>query len=97
MNFRKGLMHCRVWPALVSALYFNLNSFLFAPLFTNFMGLGDKETFAFALISHGLPISTIQHHTHTVGIPRRICKLGGLGGCWCDFPWLIPWMYASDG
>lgn len=74
---------CRVWPALVSALFFNIHSFLFAPLFTNFMGMGDKETFPFALIAHDYPYTTIKHHTYTVGLQKRVCSFRGIGGCWC--------------
>jgi hypothetical protein len=96
VDLKEIMTCCSVWPALVSALFFNLNSFLFAPLFTNFMGLGDKETFAFALIAHGMPFSTVKYRTIAVGTPHRVCKLGGLGGCWCAFLRLITYLLASN-
>lgn len=69
---------CRVWVALVSALFFNIHGYLFYPLFTNYMGLGDKETFAFAMIAHDVPYSVVEHRTHSLGIVERVC---GLFGC----------------
>lgn len=70
---------CRVWPALVSALHYNLHGHLYAPLFTNFMGFGDKETFAFAMIVHGLPVHTFPQPPSSVGLLRRRCDVFG---CW---------------
>jgi alpha 1,2-mannosyltransferase len=67
-----------MWTPLVSALFFNIHGFLFYPLFTNYMGLGDKETFAFAMISHGVPYSVVSHGTSSLGIVERKC---GLLGC----------------
>lgn len=70
---------CRVWPALVSALHYNLHSHLYAPLFTNFMGFGDKETFPFAMIVRGLPFYTAPAPPAAVGVLRRRCDALG---CW---------------
>lgn len=69
---------CRMWVPLVSALFFNIHGYLFYPLFTNYMGLGDKETFAFAMIAHGVQYSVVQHRSHSLGIVDRVC---GLFGC----------------
>ena len=59
---------CRLWPALVSALFFNLHIHVFAPLFSNYMGLGDKETFAMALRAHRLPFHVVAAPPHGIGI-----------------------------
>lgn len=64
-----------MWIPIVSALFFNIHGYLFYPLFTNFMGLGDKETFHFAMISHGVPYSVATHRTHSVGILEPACGL----------------------
>ena len=59
---------CRVWPALLSALFFNIHLHLFAPLFTGYMGIGDKETFPMAFIAHGLPYFVIPTGPAALGV-----------------------------
>ena len=63
----------RVWPALMTALHFNLNNHLYYPLLINFMGYGDKETFAFALIAHSIPFHVVQHRVRGLGVIRGGC------------------------
>ena len=58
---------CRLWQPLMSALYFNLNAHLFAPVFTSWMGMGDKETFAMAILAHGLPVAVESQPPSAVG------------------------------
>lgn len=68
-------MYCSVWEPLVSALFFNIHGYLFYPLFTNYMGLGDKETFAFAMIAHGTPYSVIPYRSSSLGILQPDCGM----------------------
>jgi Mannosyltransferase putative len=68
---------CSVWPALLSALFFNIHLQLFAPLFTGYMGMGDKETFPMAFLAHGLPYSVVPTGPSALGKPvQRDCVLG---------------------
>jgi hypothetical protein len=68
---------CRVWPALVSSLFFNLHIHLFAPLFTGFLGQGDKETFPMAFLALGMPYSVIPTLPSSVGLIDQYCSLLG--------------------
>ena len=43
----------RHWDSLLAALFFNLQPHLFYPLLTDFMGMGDKETFAWGAATVG--------------------------------------------
>lgn len=65
--FHALLCVCRVLPALLSALFFNMHLQLFGPLFTGYMGMGDKETFQMAMIAHHLPYSMIPITPRTLG------------------------------
>ena len=40
---------CRAWKGLLLAAFFNMQSDFYYELFSNFMGKGDKESFAHAL------------------------------------------------
>ena len=57
-----------MWPALLSTLFFNMHLQLFGPLFTGYMGMGDKETFPMAMIAHGMPYSMIPSPPRTLGV-----------------------------
>jgi hypothetical protein len=59
---------CRVWPALLSALFFNMHLQLFGPLFTGYMGMGDKETFPMAMIAHQMPYAVVPIPPRTLGV-----------------------------
>ena len=61
------LMVLRVWKGLVLAAYFNLQSRLYYELLGNFMGKGDKETFALGLSVAGLPYHVIATPVGSVG------------------------------
>ena len=56
-----------MWPALLSALFFNMHLQLFGPLFTGYMGMGDKETFPLAMVAHQIPYSVVPTPPHTLG------------------------------
>lgn len=58
------------------ALHFNVHHWIYAPLFTNYMGMGDKETFAMALLALKQPFSAMPHPTGSLAFTRRRCKLG---------------------
>ena len=61
------LMVPRVWKGLVLAAFFNLQSRLYYELLGNFMGKGDKETFALGLSVAGLPYHVIATPVGSVG------------------------------
>ena len=68
MSQSDGLfMLLRVWKGLVLAAFFNLQSRLYYELLGNFMGKGDKETFALGLSVAGLPYHVIATPVGSVG------------------------------
>jgi len=57
-----------VWRPLMVAAYFNmLGPGLYYKLFTDYMGEGDKETFAHAFLTEGLPEYTVPHPVQSIG------------------------------
>ena len=60
-------MMLRVWKGLVLAAFFNLQSRLYYELLGNFMGKGDKETFALGLSVAALPYHVIATPVGSVG------------------------------
>ena len=72
------------------AAFFNLKSTLYYELFSNFMGKGDKESFAHALQAVKTPFSVIKHPVGSVGEIAQQCNPSGvcryesmnLRGCW---------------
>lgn len=60
-------MCCRVWKGLVLAAFFNLQSKLYYELMGNFMGKGDKESFALGLSVAALPFELISTPVGSVG------------------------------
>ncbi len=66
-NLDGGFMMLRVWKGLVLAAFFNLQSRLYYELLGNFMGKGDKETFALGLSVAGLPYHVIATPVGSVG------------------------------
>ncbi|DBA65601.1 TPA: hypothetical protein ACH3X2_002666 [Trebouxia sp. C0005] len=69
-TFESGQMvlnKSRVWKGLVLAAFFNLQSRLYYELLGNFMGKGDKETFALGLSVAGLPYHVIATPVGSVG------------------------------
>jgi len=68
MSQSDGLfMLLRVWKGLVLAAFFNLQSRLYYELLGNFMGKGDKETFALGLSVAALPYHVIATPVGSVG------------------------------
>ena len=58
----------RGWRPLMVAAYFNmLGPGLYYKLFTDYMGEGDKETFAHAFLTEGLPEYTVPHPVQSIG------------------------------
>ena len=58
----------RVWRPLMVAAYFNmLGPGLYYKLFTDYVGEGDKETFAHAFLTEGLPEYTVSRPVSTAG------------------------------
>lgn len=73
----------RAWLGLLLAAFFNLESELYYELFSNFMGKGDKESFAHAMQAVKQPFATVQHPVGSVGEIRRQCQASG--SCRCKF------------
>ena len=63
-------MVCRVWAGLLLAAFFNLQSSLYYELFSNFMGKGDKESFAHALRAARLHYHLLEVPVGSVGITK---------------------------
>ena len=61
----------RVWKGLVLAAFFNLQSRLYYELMGNFMGKGDKETFALGLSVAGLPLHIVHTPVGSVGFNQH--------------------------
>ena len=57
----------RVWKGLVLAAFFNLQSKLYYELMGNFMGKGDKESFALGLSVAGLPFHLVSTPVGSIG------------------------------
>lgn len=55
------------WDSLLVALYFNMQNHLYYPLMTDFMGMGDKETFPWAVKAVGKEYSFVQSPTGSAG------------------------------
>ncbi len=68
---------CSTWSALLLAVFFNMRASLYYELFSNFMGKGDKESFAHALAATHTPFSRVPHDVGSVGEVRRHCLPSG--------------------
>lgn len=63
-----GVSCCaRVWKGIVLAAFFNLQSKLYYELMGNFMGKGDKESFALGLSVAGLPFHLVSTPVGSIG------------------------------
>ena len=60
------------------AAYFNMQSSFYYELFSNFMGKGDKESFAFAFAATRLSFHKIPHPVGSLGLMRQYCRFAGL-------------------
>ena len=66
---------------LLLAAFFNLESELYYELFSNYMGKGDKESFAHAMQAVKQPFALVPHQVGSIGETRRNCH--GSGSCGC--------------
>lgn len=57
--------------------FFNMKSDLYYELFSNYMGKGDKESFAHALQAVGVPFSLVGTPVGTVGEVVQQCHHSG--------------------
>lgn len=55
------------------AAFFNLKSDLYYELFSNYMGKGDKESFAHALQAAGLKFEIVKFPAGSVGQITQAC------------------------
>ena len=67
LTWTQCLLTCRVWEGLLLAAFFNMQSNLYYELFSNFMGKGDKESFA-----HALRAARLHYHL----MPTPVGALG---------------------
>ena len=65
------LLLLRVGPSLMLAAFLNLQSRLYYELLGNFMGKGDKETFALGLAVAGLPYHIVDTPVGSVGFNQQ--------------------------
>lgn len=63
------------WKSLLLALFFNLQGELYYPLMTDYMGLGDKETFPLAHLVLRQPYHFVDYAVGVVGI-HKTTKVG---------------------
>lgn len=56
------------------AAYFNMHSEFYYELFSNFMGKGDKESFAFAFAATRTPYFMVPYAVGSVGQMRSYCR-----------------------
>ena len=56
------------------AAFFNMQSGFYYELFSNFMGKGDKESFAFAFAATNTPYYKVPHPVGSVGQMRSYCR-----------------------
>ena len=66
------------WKSLLLALFFNLQGELYYPLMTDYMGLGDKETFPLAHLVLRQPYHFVDYAVGVVGIHKttKVCLAG---------------------
>jgi len=60
----------RVWKGLLLATFMNMQSGLYYELLSNFMGKGDKESFAYALLAAGGSYHTIGTPVGSIGLDK---------------------------
>ncbi|KAK9798905.1 hypothetical protein WJX73_006049 [Symbiochloris irregularis] len=63
----------RTWQALMLAAFMNLEGDLYYELLSGWMGKGDKETFAHALIATNIPYHLIATPAGSVGVSLKVC------------------------
>lgn len=63
---------CRAWKGLLLAAFMNVESDLYYELCNNWMGKGDKDTFALALAATHTPYSLITTPVGSVGITGQV-------------------------
>ncbi|KAL3132425.1 hypothetical protein ABBQ32_008983 [Trebouxia sp. C0010 RCD-2024] len=91
-----------VWKGLLVAAFFNLQSRLYYELMGNFMGKGDKESFALGLSVAGLPFHLITTPVGSVGFNKNPfgpqCKRGsGVLQHGCGFAGNTMAQYSPEG
>lgn len=61
---------CRQWNGLLLAAFMNVHAALYYELLSNFMGKGDKETFAYAMLATGTQYTLSPKPVGSVGIMK---------------------------
>ncbi|DBB17802.1 TPA: hypothetical protein ACH3X3_002830 [Trebouxia sp. C0006] len=86
----------RVWEGLLLAAFFNMQSNLYYELFSNFMGKGDKESFAHALRAARLHYHLLETPVGSLGIIKTSCSRDQRS-CWQEFAGNTMTQYDTDG
>ncbi|KAK3251859.1 hypothetical protein CYMTET_38821 [Cymbomonas tetramitiformis] len=66
----------RNWRPLLLALFFNMQASLYYPLLTDYLGQGDKETFALAHMVLGVKVHQVNWPVGSAGMMRRLDSEG---------------------
>lgn len=74
----------RAWRAIQLAAFMNIHSTLYYELLTNFMGKGDKETFAFATLATNGSYALAPTAAGSAGIMKMHCNKHQTH-CWQEF------------
>lgn len=74
----------RMWRAIQLAAFMNIHSALYYELLTNFMGKGDKETFAFAVMATNGSYALVPTPAGSAGIMKMHCNKHQTH-CWQEF------------
>lgn len=86
----------RVWEGLLLAAFFNMQSNLYYELFSNFMGKGDKESFAHALRAARLHYHLMPTPVGALGIIKQSCSRDQRI-CWQEFAGNTMTQHDTDG
>lgn len=76
-TFESGQMvfdKSKTWPALALALHFNIHHHLYAPLFTYYVGMGDKESYVMALLALKMKFTEVEHYPGSLGFTKPRCS-----------------------
>ena len=93
----------RAWRALMLTTFFNMESDLYYELFSNFIGKGDKESFAYALAATRTAYSVVSTPVGSVGQVGQVCPplpCPDVPQAFCDWRYpdaqIFPWCGAAS-
>mmetsp|Transcript_14356 Transcript_14356/g.43356 ORF Transcript_14356/g.43356 Transcript_14356/m.43356 type:complete len:597 (+) Transcript_14356:257-2047(+) len=74
----------RQWNGLLLAAFMNVHAVLYYELLSNFMGKGDKESFAYALLAVGSSYTAVPTPVGSIGVMKLHCNKQQTH-CWQEF------------